>query len=273
MKFVKNKRQTLLLPLVVIAMIVLTACGGAATATTAPVTAPSAAGAASSAPSAAASAAAASAATGAGSTATARPSGAASAAASTAATPASSAAASTGATPGGAGPADVDQLALIEGVEFSNGIIEAEIAGAPAPNAPEGARGFVGLAFRVQPDRRTYDAFYLRPTNGRAEDQERRNRSAQYISRPEWPWARLRKETPAKYESYVDLVPGAWTKIRIEVRGDRARLYVHGNEQPTLIVSDVKSGATAKGGVALWLDAGSVAHFRSLTVTPDPDQH
>jgi hypothetical protein len=177
-----------------------------------------------------------------------------------------------GATPGGAGPADVDQLALIEGVEFSNGVIEAEIAGAPAPNAPEGARGFVGLAFRVQPDRRTYDAFYLRPTNGRAEDQERRNRSAQYISRPEWPWARLRKETPAKYESYVDLVPGAWTKIRIEVRGDRARLFVHGNEQPTLIVSDVKTGATAKGGVALWLDTGSVAHFRNLTVTPDPDQ-
>jgi hypothetical protein len=173
-----------------------------------------------------------------------------------------------GAMPAGTGPADIDQLAVIDGLEFSNGVIEAEIAGAPAPNAPEGARGFVGLAFRVQPDRRTYDAFYLRPTNGRAEDQERRNRSVQYISRPEWPWARLRKETPARYESYVDLVPGAWTRIKIEVRGDRARLYVHDGEQPTLIVNDVKSGASARGGVALWLDAGTVAHFRNLTVRP-----
>ena len=31
--------------------------------------------------------------------------------------------------------------------------------------------------------------------------------------------------------------------VKIEVRGDRARLYVHGHEQPTLIVNDVKSGA------------------------------
>ncbi len=90
------------------------------------------------------------------------------------------------------GQGDIEPLALIEGVEFGNGIIEAEIAGAPAPDAPEGARGFVGVAFRVQPDMKTYDAFYLRPTNGRADDQERRNRTLQYISHPEWPWFRLR---------------------------------------------------------------------------------
>ena len=107
----------------------------------------------------------------------------------------------------------------------------------------------VGIAFRVKEDLQTYDAFYLRPTNGRAEDQERRNHSVQYISHPDWPWFRLRKETPGKYESYVDLVPGQWTKIRIEVRGEQARLYVHDNEQPTLIVKDVKSGAN---GQAAW---------------------
>ena len=55
-------------------------------------------------------------------------------------------------------------------------------------------------------------------------------------------------------------------KIKIEVRGERARLYVHDNEQPTLIVNDVKSGAHAKGTVALWLGPGTVAHFRNLTV-------
>ena len=162
-----------------------------------------------------------------------------------------------------------EELAWIEGLDFSSGAIEAEIAGIPAPGAGEGARGFVGIAFRLQPDMRTYDAFYLRPTNGRAEDQERRNHSAQYISHPDWPWFRLRKETPGRYESYVDLVPGAWTKVKIEVRGDRARLYVHGQEQPTLIVNDVKSGAQGRGGVALWVGPGTVAHFRNLTVTAD----
>jgi hypothetical protein len=162
-----------------------------------------------------------------------------------------------------------DQLVSIEGLAFANGVLEAEIAGAPLPGATELARGFVGIAFRVQDDLRTFDAFYLRPTNGRAEDQERRNHAAQYISHPDWPWYRLRKETPSRYESYVDLEPGVWTRVRIEVRGALARLHVHGQEQPTLIVRDLKSGAQGRGGVALWLDVGTLAHFRNLTVTPD----
>jgi hypothetical protein len=161
----------------------------------------------------------------------------------------------------------VETFAAIEGLEFDNGVIQAEIAGAPGAGAGPGARGFVGVAFRLQADMRTYDAFYLRPTNGRADDQVRRNHSAQYISHPEWPWARLRKETPEKYESYVDLVPGEWTRVKIEVRGTQARLFVHDQPQPTLIVSDVKTGVAGKGAVALWLDVGTVAHFRNLSVT------
>lgn len=161
---------------------------------------------------------------------------------------------------------EVNPLAIIQGLELSNGVIEAEIAGAPAPGAFEGARGFVGIAFRMQKDMQTYDAFYLRPTNGRADDQERRNRSAQYISHPAWTWFRLRKETPAKYESYVDLVPGAWTKIKIDVRSALARLYVHDQPQPTLIVNDVKTGAQGTGAVALWVGPGAIAHFRNVTI-------
>jgi hypothetical protein len=163
---------------------------------------------------------------------------------------------------------DTEQAALLEGIEFDNGTIEAEIAGAPAPGVGEGARGFVGIAFRVQADHKTFDAFYLRPTNGRAEDQERRNHTTQYISHPEWTWSRLRKETPSRYESYADLVPGTWTQVKIEVDGVKARLYLHGQEHPALIVNDVKTGAQGKGGVGLWVGAGTVAHFRDVRVTP-----
>jgi hypothetical protein len=161
-----------------------------------------------------------------------------------------------------------DQLAIVSGLEFSNGTIEVELAGAPAQGAAEGARGFVGIAFRVQPDEKTFDAFYLRPTNGRADDQERRNHATQYISHPAWTWSRFRQETPGKYESYVDLVPNEWTRVKIEVAGTKARLYVNGSSQPVLIVNDVKSGPDARGGVALWIDQGTVAHFRNLVVTP-----
>lgn len=163
----------------------------------------------------------------------------------------------------------LETFAVLEGTDFTNGVIEAEIAGAPAPDAAAGARGFVGIAFRLQPDLKTYDAFYLRPTNGRADDQERRNHSTQYISHPDWTWDRMRRETPSRYESYVDLEPGVWTKIRIEVRGDTARLFVHGQLQPALIVNDVKTGKAARGAVALWINPGTVAHFRAVRVVSE----
>jgi hypothetical protein len=95
----------------------------------------------------------------------------------------------------------------------------------------------------------------------------RRNHATQYVSHPEWPWSRLRQESPGKYEAYVDLVPGEWTRIRIEIHGEQARLYVHGAEQPVLIVNDLKSGANAHGSIALWIDAGTIAHFRDLRLT------
>ena len=162
----------------------------------------------------------------------------------------------------------LDHLALIEGVEFSSGTIEVELAGEPGAGAGGGARGFVGVAFRVQPDRRTYDCFYLRPTNGRADDQERRNHTAQYISHPEHPWYVLREKTPSRYESYVDIVPAEWIQVRIEVDGAKARLHVNGHEQPTLIVNDVKSGGAARGAVALWFEGSTIARYRNLRITP-----
>jgi hypothetical protein len=55
------------------------------------------------------------------------------------------------------------------------------------------------------------------------------------------------------------------------LHADRARLFVHGNEQPA-IVNDLKSGASATGAVALWLGPGTIAHFRDLTIRPEPDK-
>jgi hypothetical protein len=112
-----------------------------------------------------------------------------------------------------------------------------------------------GFAFRVK-DRSHFECFYLRPKNGRSEDQLQWNHSAQYMSVPGFPWDKLRNETPGKYESYVDLVPGQWTKLKIEVKGKIAKLYVHGAEQPTLIVNDLKQPLST-GGISLWVGQGS----------------
>jgi hypothetical protein len=155
-------------------------------------------------------------------------------------------------------------MAILKGSDFKDGVIETEIAGMPRAGAPPDIRGFLGIAFRVQSPEK-YECFYIRATNGRAEDQIRRNHSTQYISAPDYPWERLRKENPGVYESYVDLEPGAWTKIKIVVSGTKAKLYVHGADQPTLIVNDLKLGES-RGQIALWIGVDTEAYFSRITV-------
>ena len=159
------------------------------------------------------------------------------------------------------------KLAKLNNITFHNGTIELEVAGKPTATAGESARGFIGVAFRLSDDNAHYECIYLRPANGRADDQVRRNHSVQYISHPEYPWERLRKEEPKKYETYVDLEVGVWTKVKIEVQENTAKLYVHGASQPTLIVSDLKQGAATKGALGLWIGPETEGYFRNLTVT------
>jgi len=163
-----------------------------------------------------------------------------------------------------------DAIVLLPYAKFRNGTIEVELAGDVRSDASEEMRGFVGIAFRVSDVDGAfhYECIYLRPTNGRADEQLRRNHSVQYVSHPEYTWRRLRDEYPGVYESYADLVPGEWTQVRIVVTGRRAELFLHGGGQPVLIVRDLK-GEVDRGGVALWIGQGTVAHFRDLRITPE----
>jgi len=162
--------------------------------------------------------------------------------------------------------ANATSYAVVKGSSFRDGTIEVDLAGQPAAAAGAAARGFIGVAFRIQADGR-YEYIYLRPTNGRADDQVRRNHSTQYSSYPDFDFARSRQEAPEKYESYVDLQPGFWTKYKIEVDGRKARLYVNGAEQPCLIVNDLKLDPQS-GGVALWVGPGTEGYFTNLRITP-----
>jgi hypothetical protein len=160
---------------------------------------------------------------------------------------------------------NAEAYAVLKDVKFRDGVIEVDLAGQPAGGAFANARGFIGIAFRLHADGR-YEYIYLRPTNGRADDQVRRNHSTQYSSYPDFDFARARQEAPEKYESYVDLQPGIWTKYKIEVDGRKARLYVNGAEQPCLIVNDLKL-EPAEGGVALWVGPGTEGYFSNLRIT------
>jgi hypothetical protein len=161
--------------------------------------------------------------------------------------------------------ANGEAYAIVKSNVFHNGTIEVELAGSPAAGAFGAARGFIGIGFRLHNEQ--FEYIYLRPTNGRADDQVRRNHSTQYSAYPSFSFADARQQAPEKYESYVDLEPGVWTRYRITVDGTKARLYVNGASQPCLIVNDLKLGDSS-GGVALWIGPGTEGYFTGLKITP-----
>jgi hypothetical protein len=152
---------------------------------------------------------------------------------------------------------------------FHNGTIEVMLLSRLLPNAEAYARGFIGLAFRINKDNGGFESIYIRPTNGRVEDQVRRNHSTQYFSYPDYPFDRLRKEAEGKYESYADMGLNEWIKMKIVVNNAQAKLYLNDNPQPVLIVNDLKLGGANSGAVGLWVDGGTDAFFRDIKVVKE----
>ena len=154
----------------------------------------------------------------------------------------------------------------LNGVEFKDGTIEVNVLSRLLPKAPEFARGFIGIAFRINDNNSKFESIYIRPSNGRANDQVRRNHSIQYFSYPDYKFNRLRKESPEKYESYADMGLDEWIKLKIVVSGQEAKLYLNDNKQPSLIVSDLKLG-TSSGGIGLFVDVGTAGYFSDIKIS------
>ena len=162
---------------------------------------------------------------------------------------------------------DQDGLAVLPGTDFQDGVIEADVA--LKPTTPPGVRfpGFIGIAFRARPDASHYELFYLRPGNAVAEDQAMRNHAVQYTAQPGFGWYQLRRQWPWVYESHAELTPETWTKMKIEVVGRAAKLYLNGSAKPSLVVDGLK-GEDLRGAVALWGFTNEEAYFSNMLITP-----
>lgn len=153
---------------------------------------------------------------------------------------------------------------------FENGVIEVEVLSRLLPDAPAHARGFIGLAFRINQDDSKFESIYVRPTNSTANDQLRRNRTVQYFSYPNFKFTHSRASAPGQYESYAPIAIDEWIKLKIEVHGDQAKLFINGSKQPYLIVNDLKMGADQSGSLGLFVDIGTEGFFRNLKVSQTP---
>ena len=162
---------------------------------------------------------------------------------------------------------DESGFALLPGTDFQDGVIEADLA--VKITTPPGVRmpGFAGVSFRSKADGSEYELFYLRPKNALSDDQAMRNHAVQYSAEPGFSWYKLRREWPFVYESYAEIQPETWTKLRIEVSGRSARIFLNGSAKPSLVVDGLK-GANLRGAIGLWGYAGEESYFSNVRITP-----
>ena len=152
-------------------------------------------------------------------------------------------------------------------VAMENGTIEVKMLSRIIENFPfPAARGFIGVAYRVDQENKNFDAIYLRPSNGRADDQLRRNHTIQYFSYPGNTFGRLRKEANGLYETYADIGLNEWIDVRIELQDKKAVLYINNQKSPSFIVTKML-GTSKTGSIALWVEIGTVGYFKDLKVT------
>jgi hypothetical protein len=161
---------------------------------------------------------------------------------------------------------DEPTYAKVKDVEFKNGTIEVDVFSKLLPDAPDYARGFIGVAFRINENDTQYESIYIRPTNGRCDDQVRRNHSVQYYAYPNHKFDILRVTSPEKYESYADMGLEEWIKLKIVVHEAKAELYLNDSSYPVLIVNDLKN-EVCSGRIALWSEVGTDAYFKNLKIT------
>ncbi|MCC6726440.1 MAG: alpha/beta hydrolase [Saprospiraceae bacterium] len=165
---------------------------------------------------------------------------------------------------------DEPTFVKLKNLDFTNGVIEVKVLSRLLKTAPSFARGFIGVAFRIGGENDRFESVYLRPTNGRADDQFRRNHSIQYFSYPDYKFDRLRKEEfKGQYETYSDMGLDEWITMRIEINGKQTKLFLNNGKYPVFIVNDLKHGDNASGNIGLWVEIGTEGYFKDLEIIPE----
>jgi hypothetical protein len=151
--------------------------------------------------------------------------------------------------------------------DFVDGVIEVDVASELTHKGGADARGFVGVAFHVVPERNIFEVIYLRMANGRLNaplpPAPRVDRAIQYAAHPDFHYNVSRTRFPGRYERGAEIALGRWHRLRVEIEGPRARALVDGNE--ALVVEDLRYGGQG-GAVALFIDDGSRGFFHGLSI-------
>jgi hypothetical protein len=153
-----------------------------------------------------------------------------------------------------------DGILWIKNVNFKTGTIDVDLRGRDVFQ-----QSFLGIAFHGV-DTTTNDVVYFRPFNFQSTDTLRRKHAVQYMSAPDFPWDKLRKERPLVYENAVNPFPEAtaWFHARIVINEDDIVVYVDHSDKPSLTVKKLNNRHS--GLIGLW-SSGLPGDFSNLVIT------
>jgi hypothetical protein len=143
---------------------------------------------------------------------------------------------------------------------MENGVIEVDLRGSLLPDAPDYARGFIGLAYRVQEDLSAYESVYLRPMNGTAPP-PRDTRAVQYYAYPDHPFDVLRETEPGRHEAAAPVAPDRWMRLRLAFDGWDYSAHVDG----VPVLAGQGKLPPHPGRIGLWVDIGTEGFFANLS--------
>lgn len=165
---------------------------------------------------------------------------------------------------------DENTYAKVKDICFHNGTIEVKMLSRLLPDAPDFARGFIGIAYRINDNDTKFESFYVRPTNGRqCTDPIRKAHGCQYFSYPKYTFAYFRENNITQYEAPVDIDLNEWIDLKAVIHDTTAQFYINDMDNPILIVDDMKHGSDLKGSVGFFIDIGTEAFFKDLKITYD----
>lgn len=159
---------------------------------------------------------------------------------------------------------DTNSVAKLRGVDFHNGTIEVKMLSRLLPDAPDFARGFIGIAFRISANDDAFESFYIRPTNSTTADPVRKAHGCQYFSYPKYTFAYFRENNITAYEAPITQSLNEWVTLKAVVENSRAEFYLNG--KLALAVDDLKLGGNSHGAVGFFVDIGTEAFYKDLQI-------
>ena len=165
---------------------------------------------------------------------------------------------------------DENTYAVLNGIHLHNGTIEVRLRSRLLPDAPDYARGFVGIVYRAKEDSSEFESFYVRPTNGRScTDPVRKAHGCQYFSYPGYTFSYFREFGILGYEAPVDVDIDEWFTLKAVFQNEQATFFV--NDALVLTVPQMKHGFGQSGALGIYVDIGTEAFVSDIKVISDDE--